>query len=85
MNQEVQTGMDVAVYTQSKKGRPWIGRVSEIDKKKGKFNLQWFSRRSRGNTYYAIKNIDGSPFESEQDICVVKLCGSSQKRKLNLL
>ena len=38
MNQEVQTGMDVAVYTQCKKGRPWIGRVSEIDKKRGKFN-----------------------------------------------
>ena len=39
-----QRGMDVAVYTQSKKGRHWLGRVSEIDQKKGKFKLQWGSR-----------------------------------------
>ena len=79
-NHEVQKGMDVAVYTQSKRGRPWLGRVSEIDKKKGKFKLQWFSRRSRGNTYYAMMNTDGSPFVSEQDVCVVMLWEFSEKK-----
>ena len=72
-NQEVSMGMDVAVFTQSKRNRPWLGRVSEIDRVRGKFKLQWFSRRSRGTTYYAMKNSDGSPFVSEQDVCCVML------------
>ena len=30
---EIQTGMDIAVYTESKKDRPWLGRVLDIQEK----------------------------------------------------
>ena len=79
-NQEVFLGMDVAVYTQSKSNRPWLGRVNEIDRERKKFKLQWFSRRSRGTTYYAMKNPDGSPFVSEQDVCCVMLWEFSDRK-----
>ena len=79
-NQEIHLQMDVAVYTQSKRNRPWLGRVNEIDHVRGKFKLQWFSRRSRGTTYYAMKNSDGSPFVSEQDLGCVMLWEFSDRK-----
>ena len=63
--------MDVAVYTKSKRSRPWLGRVTELNTEQGKFKMQWFSRRSRGSTFYGMKNADGSNFVSEQDVLSV--------------
>ena len=78
--QEVCLGMDVAVYTRSKRSRPWLGRVTEIDAKNGKFKLQWFSRRSRGSTFYGMKNADSSPFVSEQDVLTVMFWQFTENR-----
>ena len=69
--QEVCLGMDVAVYTKSKRSRPWLGRVTELNTEPGRFKMQWFSRRSRGSTFYGMKNADGSNFVSEQDVLSV--------------
>ena len=64
-------GMDVVLYTKSK-NRPWLGRVVEI-LEDGRFILQWFSRRSRSKTFYAMSNSDGSKFVSEEDCDAVML------------
>lgn len=63
--------MDVVVYTKSK-SRPWVGRVVEV-LPNGKFILQWFSRRSRSKTFYAMLNKDGSKFVSEEECDAVML------------
>ena len=78
--QEVNVGVDVALYTRSKRSRPWLGRVTEIDSVLGKFKLQWFSRRSRGTTFYSMENNDGSPFVSEQEFLSVMLWGFSENQ-----
>ena len=63
--ESIVVGMDVVLYTHSK-NRPWVGRVKSIQDD-GKFLLQWYGKRSRGRTYYAMFNTDGSPFVSVQD------------------
>ena len=78
--QEICVGMDVAVYTRSKRSRPWLGRVTEIAPEPGKFMLQWFSRRSKGSTFYGMKNADGSPFVSKQDFLSVMFWEFSEKK-----
>jgi hypothetical protein len=47
-NEDVKEGVYVLVYTKTKYGRPWIGRV--LRKLVGSvFTFQWFDRR-QGNT-----------------------------------
>ena len=77
---EVSVKMDVAVYTKTKRSRPWLGRVTKVNSENGKFTLQWFSRRSRGSTFYGMKNADGSPFVSEQNVLSVMLWEFSENK-----
>ena len=60
---EVAVGMDVAILTLSKQKRPWVGRVLEILSDEN-FVLQWYQRRSRSRTFFALKNRDGSSYTS---------------------
>ena len=39
---DIRPGMDVAVYTQSVKDRPWLGRVQSIQESGARFEIQWF-------------------------------------------
>ena len=73
--------MDVVVYTKSK-SCPWLGRVSEI-LPGGRFNLHWYSRRSRSKTFYAMFNKDGSKFVSEEECDAVMLWEFSTEKTEN--
>ena len=42
--EEVLPGMDVAVYTENKRGRPWVGKVLSINKDQNEFEIHWFEK-----------------------------------------
>ena len=67
---EILKNMDVVLYTERTVGRPWVGRVLEI-LEDSCFVLQWFGRKSRGNTFYALFNKDKTPYTSKQSFSSV--------------
>ena len=78
-NEDVKEGVDVLVYTKTKHGRPWIGRVlQKLDR--SVFTLQWYERRKgNSNKFYASVNTDGSPYTSNLDNGTVILWNFSSK------
>ena len=67
LEDEVHVGMDVCIYTEDLRTRPWVGRIIQIRENK-RFVLQWYSRKSgRGKVFMAVNNSDGSPSLSELD------------------
>ena len=56
--------MDVAVYTQSVKDRPWLGRVQNVEENGAKFEIQWYKKKGRTMTFQAMLNKDGSRMTS---------------------
>ena len=76
--EEVTVNMDVACYTKSKRGRPWVGRVMEILPGK-KFRINWFSRKGRRdlNSFYAME-VNSEPLISIEDYESVILWGFSE-------
>ena len=72
--------MDVACYTKSKRGRPWVGRVMEILPGK-KFRINWFSRKGRRdlNSFYAME-VNSEPLISIEDYESVILWGFSEPK-----
>ena len=61
---DIQSGMDIAVYTESKKDRPWLGRVLDIQEGGKTFQVQWFKRKGKGSTFQALTNKDGTRYTS---------------------
>ena len=63
---EASVGMDLCVYSEEIRGRPWVGRIVQILPHK-RFKLQWFGRKtSRSRVFRALTNpADGSPWISE--------------------
>ena len=55
LDEDIEQGTDVVVYTEATRKRPWVGRVSELLPNK-KFIIHWYQRRSgSGNTFYEIE------------------------------
>ena len=80
MDEDIEEGTDVVVYTEATRKRPWVGRVSELLPNK-KFIIHWYQRRSgRGNTFIAMKNFDDSPYLTEQDFQSIMFWDMSEKR-----
>ena len=42
--EEILPGMDVAVYTETRRGRPWVGRALSIDMESNTFKIRWFMK-----------------------------------------
>ena len=71
LGEEVVVGMDVVIYTDQLKGRPWVGRITEL-LGDNQFKLQWFVRKSiRSRVFTALNNSDGSPSLAELDHATV--------------
>lgn len=71
IDQDASVGMDVCVYTEEERGRPWVGRIVEILPQR-RFKLQWFGRKtSRSKLFKALKNPDGSPWIAELEYDMV--------------
>ena len=67
---EISVDTDVVIYTRSKLGRPWVGRIVQVLEGE-KFSVQWYQRRGRGTLFIAMVNSDGSPVLSVQQNAVV--------------
>ena len=60
---EVKPKMDVAIYTQVKNTRPWLGRVISIMPGGQEFVVHWYQRMSRSLSFNASV-VNGAPFTS---------------------
>ena len=59
-NGDVKVGEDIAVYTEEKVGRPWVGRVKQVTDED--VLIHWFGKKSNKRfTFDELKNQDGSP------------------------
>ena len=80
LDSDLEVGMDVAIYTDEQRGRPWVGRVlSLLDDKR--FIVQWFTRKTiRSTTFQALTNSDGSPNISELENGCIMFWQMSENR-----
>ena len=77
--EEVREGLDVLVYTRTKLGRPWVGRVLNR-KDSSTFTIQWYEKkRGNLNIFYAAKNSDGTAYTAELDTGMVILWNFSTR------
>ena len=60
---EIKKDMDVAIFTESKSTRPWLGRVIEVKPGCKEFVVHWFQRRSRSLLFHASMS-NGAPSTS---------------------
>ena len=75
----IKIGLDIVVYTKSKVGRPWVGRVKEIFHDKT-FAIEWFDRQGKSSIFRAMKNSDNSAYTSKLDNDVVMFWDISHQR-----
>ena len=76
---EIKKEMDVAIFTESKSTRPWLGRVVTVKPGCKEFVVHWFQRRSRSLLFHASMS-NGSPFTSILSTDSVMLWNFSDKR-----
>ena len=85
LEDEVQVGMDICVYTKEEKSRPWLGRVVKLLGEK-KFIIHWYTRKTSKSTLFkALNNSDGSPSltELDNDTVMFWMVSEPQSRKEN--
>ena len=80
---DIVPGMDVAVYSQSVKDRPWLGRVLKIEESKASFEIHWFKRKGRSFTFQGMFQSDGSPFKSMILLETVMMWEFSTKKQID--
>ena len=78
--EEVQVSMDVCVYTERKRGRPWVGRVNSIDSDKKTFTIHWYERVHRSNAFKAMF-VNNAPYVEELSLDVVMCWAFSEDRE----
>ena len=80
LDSEISPGMDVCIFTENLKGRPWVGRVLELLEDQ-RFLIQWYSRKTvRSTTFQALINSDGRPNISELENGSVMFWSMSENR-----
>ena len=73
-------GMDVCIYGNDKKGRPWVGRVKQVLEDR-RFLIQWYTRKTvRSKIFYAETDSKGDPVVSEQENDSIMFWSMSENR-----
>ena len=81
VDEDVSVGMDVVVYTDEQKGRPWTGRIVKL-KESGNLLIHWYTRKTvRSKMFSALTNTDGSPSLSEIERGSVMFWMMSENRR----
>ena len=80
---EIQIQMDVAVYSEVKSKRPWIGRVVECITSRREFQIHWYEKKARSLLYYPSLNKDGSPLVSVVSVDCVMFWEFTTKSKID--
>ena len=60
---DIKPSMDVAIFTQIKSTRPWLGRVLSVMSSGEEFTIQWFGRKNKSLLFVASE-VNGTPFTS---------------------
>ena len=50
--EEILPGMDVAVYTEQKKRRPWVGKVLKVDTERNEFEIHWYEKAKNSHSQF---------------------------------
>jgi hypothetical protein len=79
---EIKSGMDVAIFTQTKSTRPWLGRVLSVMPGGTEFKVQWFKRRSKSLVFIASE-VDGMPFSSTLSTASVMMWNFTDNKTVN--
>ena len=79
---DICVGDDVCVYTASKQGRPWVGRVTNC-LEGNKFTIQWFKREGRSRHFKAMVNPEGVPNCCELDLDTVMFWSMTENKSEN--
>ena len=78
---EIREDMDVVVYTESTKGRPWVGRIKEMLPGR-RFVIHWFERKSgRGNKFTALLNPDRTPNLESLELSTIMYWAFTENRR----
>ena len=59
---EIRKDTEVAIYTESKASRPWLGVVVNIQENKKRFEVLWYKRKGKSSVFHASKNKDGTDY-----------------------
>ena len=79
--EEIREDVDICVYTEATKGRPWVGRVKEM-LPGGKFVIHWFERKSgRGNRFTALSNPNGTPHLETLELSTIMFWAFTENRR----
>ena len=79
--EEILEDTDVCVYTETSKGRPWVGRVKQM-LPGSKFVIHWYGRKSgRGDVFTALLNPNGTASLGELELSTVMFWAFTEKRR----
>ena len=76
---EIQTNMDVVVYSESKAHRPWVGRVQQLLPDTREFRIHWYGKKNKSLEFYPSVNKDGTPLMSVVSVDTVMFWEFSEK------
>ena len=80
VDDDMHLGMDVCIYGDDKKGRPWVGRVKQVLEDR-RFLIQWYTRKTvRSKIFYAETDSKGDPVVSEQENDSIMFWSMSENR-----
>ena len=73
-NHSLEVGLDVVVYTQITKNRPWLGMVVSLQGEDS-FTIQWYERSGRSERFVAMRHSTGEPYTDVQKKATVMFRG----------
>ena len=83
LDAEICVGMDICVYTEEPRGRPWVGRIVQLLENK-RFLIHWFTRKTiRSKVFSALFKEDGNRNISEQENGTVMFWQMTENRTKN--
>lgn len=77
---EISVGMDICIYGDDNKGRPWVGRITQLLPDR-RFLINWYTRKTvRSKTFYAMTDSKGDLCISEQENDTIMFWQMSENR-----
>ena len=82
LQEELQDGTDVCIYTASKRSRPWVGRVLKTYPEEGEFEVQWYEKdkSSKHGRYIAMTYPNDAPYVSRMPYSTVMVWSFTEQR-----
>ena len=84
LEEDMCVGMDVCVYTEVKRNRPWVGRVTGF-KDRDTYTVNWYEKdkATKSGKYVSRLNDDQSLYTSDLDFSTVMMWAFSESKRDN--